>query len=568
VYFDKSYDGNILVNAFALGVCKPEEIVRAVAKGVGNLIVYLGAKTGRDGIHGATMASASFGEDIEEKRPTVQVGDPFKEKLLLEACMEMFEARCLVGIQDMGAAGLSSSSSEMAARGGMGMEIDTAKVPARETGMTPYEFMLSESQERMLICCTLEQLPVIERIAYKWDIDCAVIGKVTETERLVVRHGDVVAADVPVKELTDNAPLYERPHLAPPSPSALDLSTVADVSDVQTTLLRLLGSANLCSRRWVYRQYDSDVGTMTTRRPDAADAGVVMLAPMYPGRKDALAMTVDCNSRYVKADPFEGGKQVALECYRNLAATGATGLAITDCLNFGSPEDPLVMGEIALVCDGLAAAARALDTPVISGNVSLYNQTGDEGIDPTPTVGMVGQIADASRAGRMAPRAAGLDVWFFGHGEPSLAQSEWLFVTRGEKRGKLPAVDMLAQKAACDAVRGLWEQDVLDAAHDVAEGGVLVAAAEMVLGSCVGIRIEKDLSGIRKDVALFGEHGARFVLVAPASRRQVLETLGAERVGVTTEAPVLEWSGLCAVPVAAMRAVFEPAMERIAEGKL
>ena len=374
VYFDPSYDGNILVNAFALGVCKPGEVVRAVAKGAGNLIVYLGAKTGRDGIHGATMASASFGEDIEEKRPTVQVGDPFKEKLLLEACMEMFAEGCLVGIQDMGAAGLSSSSSEMAARGGVGLEIDTQKVPARETGMTPYEFMLSESQERMLICCRPDQLAAIERIAYKWDVDCAVIGKVTDTQRLVVKHGDALAADVPVKELTDNAPLYERPHIAPPSPAKLDLANVADLSDVQGSLLRLLGSPNLCSRRWVYRQYDQDVGTLTIRRPDAADAGVIMLGPMFPGRKDALAMTVDCNARYVKADPLEGSKAVALECYRNLAATGALGLAITDCLNFGSPEDPIVMGELALACDGLAAAARALDTPVISGNVSIVDE--------------------------------------------------------------------------------------------------------------------------------------------------------------------------------------------------
>jgi phosphoribosylformylglycinamidine synthase len=567
VYFDESYDGNILVNAFALGVCRPEEVVRAVAQGPGNLIVYLGAKTGRDGIHGATMASASFDEGTEEKRPTVQVGDPFKEKLLLEACMEMFEAKCLVGIQDMGAAGLSSSSAEMASRGNVGMEIDTAKVPARETGMTAYEFMLSESQERMLICCTQEQLVTIEKIAYKWDIDCAVIGKVIAEPRLVIKHGDDVAADIPVKHLTDDAPVYERPTRTPTPPPELVLG--ADVADVKAALLDLMGSANLCSRRFVYRQYDSDVGTMTVRRPDAADAGVVMLAPMYPGRKDALAMTCDVSSRYVKADPFEGGKAAVLEAYANLAATGARGLALSDCLNFGSPEDPEVMGQFALACKGMGEASRALETPIVSGNVSLYNQTGTVSIDPTPTIAMVGQIKDVAHAGRIGARQPGCEIWSFGVGSVSLAQSEYAVRTTGKKAGALPPRDAVQSRAVCDAVTSLWEEGALEAAHDIAEGGLLVALAEVAIHSQVKLSLNQPLPAGRKDAYLFGEGGVRFVLVTPpgSAIAEKLSRVGElVRLGVTTAGDGLDWPGVCQVGLDALNERFLPALEKIAEG--
>ncbi len=400
--FDASYDGNILVNAFALGVCRNEEIVRAIAKGPGNLIMYLGAKTGRDGIHGATMASAAFDEGSEEKRPTVQVGDPFKEKLLIEACLELFAAKCLVGIQDMGAAGLSSSSSEMAARGGVGMRLHIDRVPKREPGMTAYETMLSESQERMLLCVEPAQQKTVERIAEKWGIDCAVVGEVTAGDLLEVLHDGVVCGSMPVKALTDEAPLYERPVGAPKKPAAMN--SFEDISDLHAALLRLLASPNLCSRRWVTEQYDQDVGVATIRRPYAADAAVVRLSQIYKGRKDAIAMTCDVNSRWVKANPREGAKAAAMEAYRNLCAAGAEPLAISDCLNFGNPEVPEVMGELSLACEGLSEAARILETPVVSGNVSLYNETDGRGIDPTPTVAMVGHIADVAHAGRLRHR--------------------------------------------------------------------------------------------------------------------------------------------------------------------
>ncbi len=570
VYFDPSYDGNILVNAFALGVCRPEAIVRAVAKGPGNLIVYLGAKTGRDGIHGATMASSSFDEQTEEKRPTVQVGDPFEEKLLLEACLELFQAGCLVGIQDMGAAGLSSSSAEMAARGGVGIELDTAKVPARETGMTPYEFMLSESQERMLICCEASALATIEGIAYKWDIDCAVIGRVIERPHLVVTYGDTVAADIPVKALTDDAPVYERPSRTPPAPEALDLEHLPDSADPAGDLLDLLGSPNLCSRRWVHRQYDSDVGTLTVRRPDAADAGVVMLAPIQAGRNDALAMTVDVNARWVKADAFEGAKAAVLEAYANLAATGARGLALSDCLNFGSPEDPEVMGQFALACKGMGEAARVLETPIISGNVSLYNQTGEVAIDPTPTVAMVGQIRDVSRAGRIGVKRTGLDIWLFETGDVSLAQSEYLWRKTGKKLGALPARDAAACKRVCDAVTTAWEEGWLEGAHDIAEGGVLVALAEVALHSEVALSVTARMPEGRRDVFLFGEGGSRFVLIAPADApiEQQLAGQGAlTRLGRTEPGSGLSWYHVCDLDRAALEARFAPVLERIAEQK-
>jgi phosphoribosylformylglycinamidine synthase subunit PurL len=570
VFFDASYDGNILVNAFALGVCEPRQIVRAVAQGVDNLIVYLGAKTGRDGIHGATMASASFEQDSEEKRPTVQVGDPFKEKLLLEACMEMFEVGCLVGIQDMGAAGLSSSSAEMAARGGVGMEIDTAKVPAREEGMTPYEFMLSESQERMLICCRAEQVQAIERIAHKWDVDCAVIGRVTEKPHLVVRHGEVVAADIPVLALTDEAPVYERPTMTPRAPEALP--ELHDVPNPESLLLSLLGSANLSSRRWVYRQYDCDVGTRTQRRPDTADAGVVMLSSVQAGRKDALAMTCDVNSRYVKADPYEGAKAAVLEAYANLAATGARGLALSDCLNFGSPQDPEIMGQFARACEGMGEAARVLETPIVSGNVSLYNQTGDVGIDPTPTVAMVGQIADVARTGRIGASLVGCDVWTFGTGDGDLAQSEYLLHRTGKKAGALPVRDSVMSKVASDAVTSAWENGLLHAAHDVADGGLLVALAEVAMHSQVAISARAPLPGTHRDAYLFGEGGTRFVLITPAEKKHELMAAMNHQgslhwLGTTEEGDGLSWPLVCKLAKAQMQSKHEAALPRIAEGQ-
>lgn len=541
VIFDPSYDGNILVNAFALGVCREDEIVRAVAKGRGNLIMYLGAKTGRDGIHGATMASAAFDEGSEEKRPTVQVGDPFKEKLLIEACLELFAAKCLVGIQDMGAAGLSSSSSEMAARGGSGMRLDIDRIPKREPGMSAYETMLSESQERMLLCVEPKHQATVERIAHKWGIDSAVVGEVTSGGLLEIMFNGEVAASMPVQALTDEAPVYNRPVAY--APKAEPLQGVTESDDVRGDLLRMLGSANLCSRRWVTEQYDQDVGVATVRGVYAADAAVVRLRTLYPERNDALAMTVDVQSRKVAADPREGAKAAAMEAYRNLSATGAEPIAISDCLNFGNPEDPLVMGQFAEACAGLSEAAIALGTPVISGNVSLYNQTEGKSIDPTPTVAMVGHIADVACSGRIAPPRAGEDVWLFGAGERRLDQSEYLWAVRGEKRGAPSPVLLEEEKAACDVVAQLWREGVLSAAHDASEGGMLVALAECVMLGEVGMRLKWD--GPR-----FAEGGSFFVLVAPQAQRAAVEkavqlAAGAhlERVGETVSETVLDIGG-------------------------
>jgi phosphoribosylformylglycinamidine synthase len=556
VMFDPSYDGNILVNAFALGVCREDELVRAIAKGAGNLIMYLGAKTGRDGIHGATMASAAFDEGSEEKRPTVQVGDPFKEKLLIEACLELFRVKCLIGIQDMGAAGLSSSSAEMAARGSSGMRLDIDRIPKREPGMTAYETMLSESQERMLLCVEPKHQATVERIARKWGIDSAVVGEVTDTGLLEIVFAGEVAAAMPVQALTDEAPVYERPVSA--SAKAVVLSGVEEGADVHGDLLRLLGSANLCSRRWVTEQYDQDVGVATVRRPYAADAAVVRLRTLYPERSDALAMTVDVQSRKVAADPREGAKAAAMEAYRNLSATGAEPLAISDCLNFGNPEDPQVMGQFAEACAGLSEAALALGTPVISGNVSLYNQTEGRSIDPTPTVAMVGHIADVARSGRIAPPLAGEDVWIFGEGETRLDLSEYLWVMHGEKRGAPPPVDLVREKAACDAVAQLWRDGVLSAAHDASEGGMLVALAECVMLGEVGMRVK--LQGLR-----FAEGGSWFVLVAPAAQRGMLEKMGAQRVGETTAEPALD-IGAARWTASEMREPWEKALPAIAAG--
>lgn len=512
VAFDQSYDGNILVNAFAMGVCKISDIVRAVAEGPGNLILYLGAKTGRDGIHGATMSSAAFSEETEEKRPTVQVGDPFKEKLLIEACMELFAANILIGIQDMGAAGLTSSSAEMAARGKVGLVLDMAKVPTRELHMTPYEMMLSESQERMLLCVEPKHAQKAFDIAAKWGIDCAEIGRVIPEQRLRIEHAGVLAADLPILPLTDEAPLYQRPFVVGATPAKLS-DLPRDITAPLKVLGDMLSSPNLCSRRWVVRQYDQDVGLGTVRRPYSADAAVVRLSPLYPDRRDAIALTVDVNSRWVKAWPREGAKAIALESYRNLCATGATPVGLSDCLNFGNPTDPVVMGELAEACAGLADAARILETPVVSGNVSLYNQTNGQSIDPTPTVAMIGHVPDVTKSGRMTASGAGQTLWLFGAGSPRLDQSEYLFSQHSRKQGQPAPSEVAVEKRACDAVAQLWQAtDLLAAAHDVSDGGLLVALAEMVLESdSLGLKLSAAPGG-RSDEFWFGEGGSRFVL--------------------------------------------------------
>ncbi len=386
VNFHARYNGNNLVNAMAVGLADADKIFYSKAKGVGLPVVYLGAKTGRDGIHGATMASAEFDEKASEKRPTVQVGDPFTEKCLLEACLELMASGAVIAIQDMGAAGLTCSAVEMGAKGDLGIELDLDKVPCRETGMTAYEMMLSESQERMLMVLKPEKEQEAEAIFRKWGLDFAIIGKTTDTLRFIIRHGGEVKADLPIKEMGDNAPEYDRPWVEPRKLARLNPNDIPAPNDLAAAILKVMGSPDMCSRRWVWEQYDTLVQSNSAQIP-GGDAGVVRIT-----EKKAIAVTSDVTPRYVEADPFEGGKQAVAETWRNLTAVGATPIAITDNLNFGNPERPEIMGQLVFALKGIGEACKALDYPVVSGNVSLYNETMGQGILPTPTIGGVGLL--------------------------------------------------------------------------------------------------------------------------------------------------------------------------------
>src|SRR5690242_9283138 len=393
VNFHRSYNGNILVNAMCVGLARADRIFKSAAKGAGNPVVYIGSKTGRDGIHGATMASAEFAEDSEEKRPTVQVGDPFSEKLLLEACLEIMAKGCVIAIQDMGAAGLTSSSTEMGAKGDLGVTLDLDKVPCREEGMSAYEMMLSESQERMLMVLKPEKEKEAEAIFRKWGLDFAVVGYTTPSKRFVVKHGGDVMADLPIKELGDEAPLYDRPHVASPTLPVVHARDVMSPMTISAALEMLIGMPELCSKRWVWEQYDHVILGNTVQRP-GGDAAVVRVQDGPKG----LALTVDVTPRYCEADPFEGGKQAVAEAWRNITAVGGKPLAITDNLNFGNPERPEIMGQFVGCLKGISEACRVLDFPVVSGNVSLYNETNGRGILPTPSIGGVGVLDDFTKS--------------------------------------------------------------------------------------------------------------------------------------------------------------------------
>jgi phosphoribosylformylglycinamidine synthase len=471
-----------------VGVAEQDKIFYSAATGVGNPIVYVGSKTGRDGIHGATMASADFSEDSEEKRPTVQVGDPFTEKLLIEACLELMASDAIVAIQDMGAAGLTSSSVEMASKGGVGIRLDMNKVPCREEGMTPYEMMLSESQERMLMVLKPGREAEAEAIFRKWELDFAVIGTVTDTGRMeLVWNGETVA-DIPLDPLADEAPLYERPYAAPKPPAPL--THIPESSDLAADLVALMGSAALASRRWVWEQYDQTVGADTVQRP-GGDAAVVRVH----GAKKALAITTDCTPRYCFADPFEGGKQAVAEAYRNLCAVGAKPLAITNCLNFGNPQRPEIMGQFVGCVEGIATASRALDFPVVSGNVSLYNETkADDGsslaILPTPAIGGVGLLDDHSTMATIAFKQPGDVLVVIGTRGGHLGQSLWLRQIHDRADGPPPPVDLEAERRTGEFVREQARLGALSAVHDVSDGGIAVAIAEMALAGNVGALIQ------------------------------------------------------------------------------
>ncbi len=488
VNFDARYNGNILVNAMTVGVAKQDKIFYSAAAGIGNPVVYVGSKTGRDGIHGATMASADFAEDSEEKRPTVQVGDPFTEKLLIEACLELMASDAIVAIQDMGAAGLTSSSVEMASKGGVGIRLDMDKVPAREEGMTPYEMMLSESQERMLMVLKPGREAEAEAIFRKWELDFAVIGTVTDTGRMQLTWKGETVADIPLGPLADEAPCYERPYAIPKAPEPL--TDIPDTQDVAADLLKLMGSPALASRRWVWEQYDQTVGADTVQ-PPGGDSAVVRVH----GTAKALAMTTDCTPRYCEADPVEGGKQAVAEAYRNLSAVGAKPLAITNCLNFGNPQRPEIMGQFVGCVQGIAAACRALDFPVVSGNVSLYNETkSDDGsslaILPTPAIGGVGLIDDWSKMATIAFKGSGDVLVVIGTRGGHLGQSLWLRDLHGRSDGPPPPVDLASEARTGSYVREQIAAGALTAVHDVSDGGLAVAIAEMALAGNIGALIQ------------------------------------------------------------------------------
>ncbi len=523
VNFHPAYNGNPLVNAMTVGIAPRDRIFLSAAAGIGNPVVYVGSKTGRDGIHGATMSSAEFSADSEEKRPTVQVGDPYAEKLLIEACLELMATDVIVAIQDMGAAGLTSSSVEMAGKGGVGIELELDTVPQREDGMTAYEMMLSESQERMLMVLKPGQEPVAEAIFRKWELDFAVIGHLTDTGNIVIRHKGQLEADIPLAPLESEAPLYHRPTAETPKQPLLDAASIPDTAGLGGALLALVASPDLCSRRWIWDQYDSTVGGQTVKRPGAADAAIVKLE----GLSRALAMTTDVTPRYCAADPEEGGRQAVAEAWRNLSATGALPLAITDNMNFGNPEKPEIMGQFAAAVRGMASACRALDFPVVSGNVSLYNETEGRGILPTPAIGGVGVLEDAARAVGYG-LGPDLDLILVGDTVGHLGQSLWLREIAGREEGAPPSVDLAAERRNGDFVREQILAGRVAACHDCADGGLLVAVAEMAMEGSAGATLAA--SPIPAAHAFFfGEDQGRYVL-AVADGRALLRA--AEAAGV------------------------------------
>ncbi len=511
VGFHSRYDGNILVNAMAVGIAEKDKIFYAKATGVGLPVVYLGSKTGRDGIHGATMASAEFGEGAEEKRPTVQVGDPFSEKLLLEACLEIMANGCVVAIQDMGAAGLTCSAVEMGAKGDLGITLDLEKVPVREEAMTAYEMMLSESQERMLMVLKPGKEAEAEGIFKKWGLDFAVVGHTTDTLRFIVRHNGEEMANLPIKELGDEAPEYNRPFVEPKKLPVLDPASVPAPLSISDALEKLVASPDLCSKRWVWEQYDHLILNNTVQRP-GGDAAVVRV---QEGPK-ALAISTDVTPRYCEADPFEGGKQAVAECWRNLTAVGATPLAITDNLNFGNPERPEIMGQLVGCIRGIREACLALAFPVVSGNVSLYNETHGRSILPTPTIGGVGILKDFQRSASIAFKASGEAILLLGDTRGWLGQSAYLATILNKEEGAPPPVDLAEEKRVGDLVRNLIAQSRVTAVHDCSDGGLLVAIAEMAMASEIGASLEASPGGIPPHAFWFGEDQARYVVTAPA----------------------------------------------------
>jgi phosphoribosylformylglycinamidine synthase len=533
IAFNDIYSKNPLVNVFCLGIVKKDRLLRGLAKGAGNQVLYIGAKTGRDGIHGATMASDSFDDASEKKRPNVQVGDPFLEKLLLEACLEFLEQDLLIGIQDMGAAGLTSSSCEMASRSGTGIELDVAKVPRREPNMTPYEILLSESQERMLLVAKPGKEEAVLAVCRKWGIDAAVVGKVTDDGLLRIRDGEQVVVEIPADAIAEGAPRYERPS-APPQYQeilqALNLDALPDVKDPAEVLLQLLGSPTIASKRWVFRQYDHMVGTNTVVCP-GSDAAVVRIK----GTGKALAMTTDGNSRYCLLNPYIGGGLAVAEAARNLMCSGAKPLGVTDCLNFGNPERPEVMWQFMMAVEGIADACRAFEIPVVSGNVSLYNETNGLSIYPTPIIGMVGLIECEDNITTQWFKQAGDAILLLGETREDIGGTEYLKVMHSREQGMPPWLDLEQEQSLQQCVLTLIQKGWVQSAHDCSEGGLLVTLAECCLthpSTSFGVQVTLTQERLRLDALLFGESPSR-VLVSVKQEyldqvRQCIQDMGAK----------------------------------------
>lgn len=510
VNFHPRYNGNCLVNAMAVGLADTDKIFYSKAEGVGLPVVYLGSKTGRDGVGGATMASAEFDDKIEEKRPTVQVGDPFSEKLLLEATLELMKTGAVVAIQDMGAAGLTCSAVEMGAKGDLGLELNLDAVPCREPGMTAYEMMLSESQERMLMVLHPDKRAEAEAVFRKWGLDFAVVGYTTDTLRFVIKHHGEVMADLPIKELGDQAPEYDRPFVETPKRTVVAAADVPAV-DIADALEKIIATPDMCSRRWVWEQYDHLIQGNTAQRP-GGDAAVIRVE----GTGKGLAITCDVTPRYCEADPFEGGKQAIAESFRNLSAVGALPIAVTDNLNFGNPEKPEIMGQFVGCIQGISAACRAFDYPIVSGNVSLYNETNGQAILPTPAIGGVGLMSDVGRMATVALKPADEVLLLLGETTGWLGQSIYQREFAGREEGAPPPVDLAAERRAGDFVRGLVAAGRVTTVHDCSDGGLAVAVAEMAMAGNRGASVEA--SGQIPDHAyFFGEDQGRYVIAAPAT---------------------------------------------------
>jgi phosphoribosylformylglycinamidine synthase len=555
--FHSAYNGNCLVNAFAAGLAEADGIFYSAASGIGMPVVYLGAKTGRDGVGGATMASAEFDADIEEKRPTVQVGDPFTEKRLMEACMELMATGAVISIQDMGAAGLTCSAVEMGDKGDLGVRLDLEKVPVREENMTAYEMMLSESQERMLMVLRPEKEAVARAVFDKWDLDFAIVGETIPEDRFLVMLDGEVKADLPLKALSGEAPEYDRPWV--PSPPPPPLGEIPDI-DMAEAVIRLAGSPNHASRAWVWSQYDHSVMGDTVRSP-GADAGVVRIH----GTGKAVAFTSDVNPRYCRADPERGGMQAVAEAYRNLCATGATPLATTDNLNFGNPERPEIMGQLVGCIKGIGAAVEALDMPIVSGNVSLYNETDGRAILPTPTIGAVGLLESVDRLIPTAP-ASGDTLVLIGRSSGHLGQSAFLADLFGREEGDAPPIDLDAERAAGELVRAAHARGSITAAHDLSDGGLALASAEMALAGNTGVTLEAD-SDLTSVEWFFGEDQARYLVACPPHVVDDLLDMGRQadvpvrRVG--TAGGDLLRLGASEAPLAALRQAYETGLTKM-----